>query len=104
MRAFKAEVIEVIGELVDELESAQSHITGHALEHISPQCVVLTSGGSEVVEAFLREANRKRKFQCVVAEGARLVASCADGVCGYVDVCIAEAADASADAWHIQFC
>ena len=70
MRAFKAEVIEVIGELVDELESAQSHITGHALEHISPQCVVLTSGGSDVVEAFLREANRKRKFQCVVAEGA----------------------------------
>jgi translation initiation factor 2B subunit (eIF-2B alpha/beta/delta family) len=33
-----------------------AHITGQALEHISPQAVVLTSGGSDIVEAFLREA------------------------------------------------
>ena len=70
MRAFKAEVIEVIGELIDELESVNAHIVQHALEHVSPSSVVLTSGGSDIVEAFLREANRKRKFQCIVAEGA----------------------------------
>ena len=70
MRAFKAEVIEVIGELIDELESVNAHIVQHALEHVSPSSVVLTSGGSDIVEAFLREANRKRKFHCIVAEGA----------------------------------
>ena len=70
MKAFKAEVIEVIGELIDELESVNAHIVQQALEHVSPSSVVLTSGGSDIVEAFLREANRKRKFQCIVAEGA----------------------------------
>ena len=39
-----------------------------------PSSVVLTSGGSDIVEAFLREANRKRKFQCIVAEGAPALA------------------------------
>jgi translation initiation factor 2B subunit (eIF-2B alpha/beta/delta family) len=70
MKAFKSEVIEVIGELIEELESVSAHITQQALEHISPQTVVFTSGGSELVESFLREANRKRKFQTIVAEGA----------------------------------
>ena len=70
MKAFKSEVIEVIHELIDELESVKAHITQQSLEHISPQSVVLTSGGSDVVESFLREANRKRKFQTIVAEGA----------------------------------
>lgn len=70
MKAFKAEVIEVIGELIDELDSVNAHITQQALEHITPQSVVLTSGGADIVEAFLREANRKRKFQAIVAEGA----------------------------------
>ena len=74
MKAFKAEVIEVIGELIDELESVNAHIVQQALEHVSPSSVVLTSGGSDIVEAFLREANRKRKFQCIVAEGAPALA------------------------------
>lgn len=69
MKKFKSEVIEVIHELIDELESSSAHITSQALEHVSPSSVVLTSGGDELVEAFLREANRKRKFQAVVADG-----------------------------------
>ena len=69
MKKFKSEVIEVIHELTDELESSSAHITSQALEHVSPSSVVLTSGGDELVEAFLREANRKRKFQAVVAGG-----------------------------------
>ena len=79
MKAFKAEVIEVIGELIDELESVNAHIVQQALEHVSPSSVVLTSGGSDIVEAFLREANRKRKFQCIVAEGAPALAGHRDG-------------------------
>lgn len=69
MKKFKSEVIEVIHELTDELESSSAHITSQALEHVSPSSVVLTSGGDELVESFLREANRKRKFQTVVAGG-----------------------------------
>jgi len=73
MKRFKSEVIESVGELIDELEAVTSHVNAHALEHVSPGCVVLTAGGgsraeSYVVEAFLREANRRRAFQVVVAE------------------------------------
>ena len=41
MKAFKAEVIEVIGELIDELESVNAHIVQQALEHVSPSSVCL---------------------------------------------------------------
>ena len=73
MKRFKSEVIESVGELIDELEAVTSHVNAQALEHVSPGCVVLTAGGgsraeSYVVEAFLREANRRRAFQVVVAE------------------------------------
>jgi translation initiation factor 2B subunit (eIF-2B alpha/beta/delta family) len=63
------DVIESVGELIDELETAEGHCAVQAVEHVTPGCVVLTAGGSCSVEAFLREANKKRTFQCVVAEG-----------------------------------
>ena len=73
MKRFKSEVIESVGELIDELEGVQSHVNAQALEHVSPGSVVLVAGGGSraeisVLEAFLREANRKRAFQVVVAD------------------------------------
>ena len=73
MKRFKSEVIESVGELIDELEAVTSHVNAQALEHVSPGSVVLVAGGgsraeTHAVEAFLREANRKRAFQVVVAE------------------------------------
>lgn len=72
MKRFKSEVIESVGELIDELEGVTSHVNAQALEHVSPGSVVLVAGGgraeTHVLEAFLREANRKRAFQVVVAD------------------------------------
>ena len=73
MKRFKSEVIESVGELIEELEAVTSHVNAQALEHVSPGSVVLVAGGgsraeTHAVEAFLREANRKRAFQVVVAE------------------------------------
>ena len=69
MKRFKSEVIEAIGELIDELDSVVPHVAQQALEHVVPSGVVLTAGGDAVVEAFLKEANKKRTFQLVVCEG-----------------------------------
>jgi translation initiation factor 2B subunit (eIF-2B alpha/beta/delta family) len=69
MKRFKSEVIEAIGELIDELDSVVPHVAQQALEHVVPSSVVLTAGGDAVVEAFLKEANKKRTFQLVVCEG-----------------------------------
>lgn len=41
-----------------------------ALEHIHSNEVIMTIGYSHTVEAFLKEAARKRKFQVIVAECA----------------------------------
>lgn len=41
-----------------------------ALEHIHSNEVIMTIGYSRTVEAFLKEAARKRKFQVIVAECA----------------------------------
>ena len=73
MKRFKSEVIESVGELIDELEAVTSHVNAQALEHVSPGSVVLVAGGgsraeTHAVEAFLREANRKRAFQVGGAE------------------------------------
>ena len=70
MKRFKSAVIEVIGELIDELEGVTSLITAQALEHVAPNSVVLVSGGDPTVEAFLREAAKKRRFHVIVAESA----------------------------------
>jgi translation initiation factor 2B subunit (eIF-2B alpha/beta/delta family) len=68
MKRFKSEVIESVGELIDELESTAQVINQQALEHVSPGSVVFTAGGETCVENFLREANRKRSFQVIVSE------------------------------------
>lgn len=51
-------------------EGTTENIAAQALEHIHSNEVIMTIGSSRTVEAFLREAARKRKFHVIVAECA----------------------------------
>jgi len=64
----KAEVIEGIEEIIDELDQADDRIAAQALEHIHSNEVILTHSSSRSVQKFLLEAAKKRKFTVVVAE------------------------------------
>ncbi|XP_071019676.1 translation initiation factor eIF2B subunit beta isoform X3 [Oncorhynchus clarkii lewisi] len=66
----KANVIEAINELLTELEGTTDNIATQALEHIHSNEVIMTVGRSRTVEAFLKDAARKRKFHVIVAECA----------------------------------
>uniref|UniRef100_A0AAQ4P1Z3 Translation initiation factor eIF2B subunit beta n=1 Tax=Gasterosteus aculeatus aculeatus TaxID=481459 RepID=A0AAQ4P1Z3_GASAC len=68
--ALKANVIEAINELLTELEGTTDNIKMQALEHIHSNEVIMTIGRSRTVEAFLKDAARKRKFHVIVAECA----------------------------------
>ncbi|XP_015720575.1 translation initiation factor eIF-2B subunit beta [Coturnix japonica] len=68
--SLRANVIEAINELLIELEGTTDNIAMQALEHIHSNEVIMTIGYSRTVEAFLKEAARKRKFQVIVAECA----------------------------------
>ncbi|TNM94964.1 hypothetical protein fugu_017723 [Takifugu bimaculatus] len=68
--ALKANVIEAINELLTELEGTTDNIAMQALEHIHSNEVIMTVGRSRTVEAFLKDAARKRKFHVIVAECA----------------------------------
>ncbi|XP_064005912.1 translation initiation factor eIF2B subunit beta isoform X2 [Pogoniulus pusillus] len=52
------------------LKGTTDNIAMQALEHIHSNEVIMTIGYSRTVEAFLKEAARKRKFQVIVAECA----------------------------------
>lgn len=52
------------------VESTTENISTQALEHIHSNEVIMTIGYSRTVEAFLKEAARKRKFHVIVAECA----------------------------------
>jgi translation initiation factor eIF-2B subunit beta len=64
----KAEIIDGIKELLDELEVVDSQIAESALDHIHENEIVLTHTSSQTVQRFLSTAARKRKFTVVVAE------------------------------------
>uniref|UniRef100_A0A8B9KEU4 Translation initiation factor eIF2B subunit beta n=1 Tax=Astyanax mexicanus TaxID=7994 RepID=A0A8B9KEU4_ASTMX len=66
----KANIIEAINELLTELEGTTDNIAMQALEHIHSNEVIMTIGRSRTVEAFLKDAARKRKFHVIVAECA----------------------------------
>ncbi|XP_061560325.1 translation initiation factor eIF-2B subunit beta [Phyllopteryx taeniolatus] len=66
----KANVIEAINELLTELDGTTDNIAMQALEHIHSNEVIMTIGRSRTVEAFLKDAARKRKFHVIVAECA----------------------------------
>uniref|UniRef100_A0A3P9JKL3 Translation initiation factor eIF2B subunit beta n=1 Tax=Oryzias latipes TaxID=8090 RepID=A0A3P9JKL3_ORYLA len=68
--SLRANVIEAINELLTELEGTTDNIAMQALEHIHSNEVIMTIGRSRTVEAFLKNAARKRKFHVIVAECA----------------------------------
>lgn len=64
----KAEVIDGIKELLDELEVVDTQIAESALDHIHSNEIVLTHTSSQTVQKFLMTAARKRKFTVIHAE------------------------------------
>lgn len=66
----KGSVIETINDLLGELELSASNISSQALDHIHSNEVIMTSGYSKTVEAFLKAAAKKRKIEVIVAESA----------------------------------
>lgn len=64
----RAEVIEGIDEIVDELNQVADQIAGYALEHIHSNEIILTHTSSVTVQKFLLKAAAKRKFTVIHAE------------------------------------
>lgn len=64
----KAEVIDGIKELLDELDIVDDQIAASALDHIHSNEIILTHTSSATVQKFLLAAARKRKFTVVHAE------------------------------------
>ena len=64
----KADVIEGIRELLDELDQADDQIAAYALDHIHSNEIILTHASSMTVQKFLLAAARKRKFTVVHVE------------------------------------
>lgn len=64
----KAEVMDGIRELQDELEQSDDLIAANALDHIHSNEIILTHTASSSVQKFLLAAARKRKFTVVHAE------------------------------------
>lgn len=67
-RDLRAEVIDAIDEIVDELNQADDQIAAYALEHIHSNEIVLTHAASSTVQKFLLKAAAKRKFTVIHAE------------------------------------
>jgi len=70
VKTVKSPILEAINELIDELSHVCSHIAEQAIEHIHANEVILTHGRDHVVEAFLKAAHKKRRFEVIVAETA----------------------------------
>ncbi|KYR00968.1 translation initiation factor eIF-2B beta subunit [Tieghemostelium lacteum] len=66
----KSQVIEAIGELIEEMKGLHKNVAEHAIEHIHSNEIIMTFGCSRTVEQFLVEAARKRKFGVIVVESA----------------------------------
>jgi translation initiation factor eIF-2B subunit beta len=64
----RAELIEGISEIIDELDQSDEQIANYASEHIHPNEVILTYSSSVTVQRFLLKAASKRKFTVIHAE------------------------------------
>lgn len=64
----KAEVIDGIKEMLDELDVVDDQIAAFALDHIHSNEIILTHTSSATVQKFLLTAARKRKFTVIHAE------------------------------------
>lgn len=67
-RDLKAEVIDGIGEIIDELVQVDEQIAAYALEHIHTNEIILTHSSSRTVQMFLLKAALKRKFTVIHVE------------------------------------
>ena len=64
----RAEIVEGIQEILEELNQADDQIAGYSLEHIHSNEIILTHTSSITVQKFLLKAAAKRKFTVVHAE------------------------------------
>ena len=69
VKELKAEIVEGILEIMEELNQADDQIAGYALEHIHSNEIVLIHSASETVGKFLLKAAAKRKFTVLCVEG-----------------------------------
>ena len=67
-RDLRAEVVEAIEEIIDELNTADDQIAGYALDHVHSNEIILTYTASVTVQKFLLKAAAKRKFTVIHAE------------------------------------
>lgn len=65
----RADVLDGIDEIVDELHVVSDQIAAYALDHIHSNEIILTHGASRTVQRFLLKAAAKRKFTVIHAEG-----------------------------------
>lgn len=64
----RAEILEGIAEIIDELEQSDEQIANYALEHVHPSETIFTYSSSSTVQKFLLKAASKRKFTVIHAE------------------------------------
>lgn len=64
----RAELVDGIDEIIDELDQVDEQIAGYALEHIHSNEILLTHASSITVQKFLLKAAAKRKFTLFHAE------------------------------------
>ena len=64
----KAEIVEGIQEILEELNQADDQIAGYSLEHIHSSEIILTHTSSITVQKFLLKAAAKRTFTVIHAE------------------------------------
>ena len=67
-RDLRAEVVEAIEEIIEELNTADDQIAGYALDHVHSNEIILTYTASVTVQKFLLKAAAKRKFTVIHAE------------------------------------
>jgi translation initiation factor eIF-2B subunit beta len=70
LSSLKESVTDSIQELMSELETSGENIASQALEHVYSNEVIMTLGKSKTVQAFLKQAAKKRRLQVIVAECA----------------------------------
>ena len=64
----RAEIVEAVEEIIEELKTADDQIAGYALDHIHSNEIILTHTASVTVQKFLIKAAAKRKFTVIHAE------------------------------------
>ena len=68
VKDFKAEVIEAIEEIIEEISQADDQIAGYAADHIHSNETILIHTASITVQKFLLKAAKHRKFTVVQVE------------------------------------